>query len=99
MPPRTFQFTSGQYVCPISGAGWRRGREIGCSRRAGFRCDWQGNIFRPARHPEVQLLDEKSGKISTMARLGAEHSSGMGITVSSDDHYLVFSDFSIMTTI
>jgi hypothetical protein len=43
----------------------------------------------------VQLLDEKSGRISTVARLGAEHSSGMGITVSSDDHYLVFSDFSI----
>jgi len=43
----------------------------------------------------VQLLDEKSGKISTVARLGAEHSSGMGITVSSDDHYLVFSDYSI----
>ena len=47
----------------------------------------------------VQLLDEKSGRISTVARLGAEHSSGMGITVSSDDHYLVFSDYSSVTTI
>jgi hypothetical protein len=44
----------------------------------------------------VQLLDEKSGKISTVATVGGEHSSGLalGITVSSDDHYLVFSDFS-----
>ena len=43
----------------------------------------------------VQLLDEKTGKISTVARLGAEHSSRMGITVSSDDRYLVFTDFGI----
>jgi len=43
----------------------------------------------------VQLLDEKSGKISTVARLGAEHTIGQDITVSSDDHYIVFSDFSL----
>jgi hypothetical protein len=43
----------------------------------------------------VQLLDEKSGKISTVARLGAQHTIGQDITVSSDDHYIVFSDFSL----
>jgi hypothetical protein len=41
---------------------------------------------------------KKSGRISTVATLGAEHSSGQGITVSSDDYYFVFSDFSLTHT-
>jgi hypothetical protein len=40
----------------------------------------------------VKLFDEKTGLISTVAQLG-EHSSSTGITVSTDDAYLVFSDW------
>jgi hypothetical protein len=39
----------------------------------------------------VKLFDERTGLISTVAQLG-EHQSSTGITVSSDDAYLVFSD-------
>jgi Tol biopolymer transport system component/DNA-binding winged helix-turn-helix (wHTH) protein len=61
----------------------------------GFAVTAKGIYFVMPDTQTVQLLDERSGKISTVARLGAEHMSGQGITVSSDDHYLVFSDFSI----
>jgi hypothetical protein len=37
----------------------------------------------------LQLLDEKTGLIRAVARLG-EHSAFSGITVSADDAYLVF---------
>ena len=61
----------------------------------GFAVTAKGIYFVLPDTRTVQLLDEKSGKIGTVATLVAEHSSGLGITVSSDDHYLVFSDFSI----
>jgi Tol biopolymer transport system component/DNA-binding winged helix-turn-helix (wHTH) protein len=60
-----------------------------------FAVTGKGVYFVLPDRQTVQLLDEKSGKISTVARLGAEHSSQMGITVSSDDRYLVFTDFGI----
>ena len=62
---------------------------------ADFTVTAKGVYFVLPDYRTVQLLDEKSGKIGTVATLGAEHSSGQGITVSSDDHYLVFSDYSV----
>jgi Tol biopolymer transport system component len=50
----------------------------------------KGAYFLPDGHT-VQLLDEKTGRISTVARLG-ERSIDDGMTVSADDHYLVFSN-------
>lgn len=50
----------------------------------------KGPYFLTDEHT-VQLLDEKTGRISTVARLG-ERSIDYGMTVSADDHYLVFSN-------
>jgi len=60
-----------------------------------FAVTGKGVYFVLPDRQTVQLLDEKTGKISTVARLGAEHSSHLGITVSSDDRYLVFTDLGI----
>jgi sugar lactone lactonase YvrE len=91
-------FTSAQagtfvlFRVPVGGG---EEKQVASSVPDGFAVTAKGIYFVLPDTRTVQLLDEKSGKISTVARLGAEHSSGMGITVSSDDHYLVFSDFSI----
>jgi Tol biopolymer transport system component len=50
----------------------------------------KGAYFLPDKHT-VQLFDEKTGQISTVARLG-DRSIDFGMTVSADDHYLVFSN-------
>jgi hypothetical protein len=55
---------------------------------AGFGVTRKGVYFL-SDQKTLQLLNEKSGLISTVARLG-EHSALGGITVSADDRYLVF---------
>jgi eukaryotic-like serine/threonine-protein kinase len=97
MDGKFLYFTSKQagdalFRVPVGGG---EEKQVAPSVPDGFAVTAKGIYFVLPDTRTVQLLDEKSGKISTMATLGAEHSSEVGITVSSDDHYLVFSDHSI----
>jgi dipeptidyl aminopeptidase/acylaminoacyl peptidase len=87
-------FTSGDALFRMTVGGGEE-KQVASGVPDGFAVTSKGIYFVMPDTRTVQLLDEKSGKIGTVATLGAEHSSGQGITVSSDDHYLVFSDYSI----
>ena len=58
---------------------------------AGFAVTAKGVYFKPDERT-VQFLDEKTGRIKTVARVVPERISYAGITVSADDHYLVYCD-------
>jgi hypothetical protein len=60
--------------------------------------DWAGiavtakGVYFTSDDHTVQFLDEKTGRIKTLAHISPPRISYAGITVSADDHYLVYSD-------
>jgi hypothetical protein len=80
--------------CPWAAAGRRSRWFLNCPSGNALRSGRPGCISSPITRP-LQLLDEKTGSIRTVAKLQG-HSVYFGMSISPDSEHLVFSEETVL---